>query len=138
MLTSVIPAAPASAAASGSVALECPPVLATSVVAEKYRGWSIYSNDPLRLTGADIEFAVDHEEGLLDPDEIKHLGDANLSVVRIFRLAEHRDVRNPSLVCHHGVHAQLSRELPHGAVECTVVQHERFGPEEFEFEARCR
>ena len=138
LLASLIFAPPASLAAKVRVALECPSVLATSVFAEKYRGWSIYSNDPLRLTGADISFAVDNEEGWLEPDETKHLSDENLSVVHIFRLAEHSEVKNPSLVCHYGVHAQLSRELPRGTVECKVVKHQRFGPEEFEFDASCR
>jgi len=138
LLASFLVAAPVSPATKGSIALECPPVLATSVVAEKYRGWFVYSNDPLRLTGADIAFFVDHEDGWLDPDEISHLNDEDLSVVHTFRLVEHRDIEHPMLVCHYGVHAQLSRALPPGAVECTVVQHQRFGPEEFEFEALCR
>lgn len=70
LLTSFFLAAPASWVNKVSIALECPPVLATSVVAEKYPGWSVYSNDPLRLTGADIAFVVDHEDGLLDPDKV--------------------------------------------------------------------
>ena len=138
LLASLVLAPPASMAAKVSVALKCPSVLATSVLAQKHRGWSIYSNDPLRLTGADIAIAVENEEGWLDPDETKHLSDENLSVVHTFRLAKHRDIKNPSLVCHYGVHAELSRELPRGAVECEVVQHQRFGPKEFEFEASCR
>lgn len=138
LLISLLLAVPVSSAAKGGVVLECPPILATSVIAEKYRGWLVYSNDPLRLSGADILYVVDHEEGALDPDEVSQLDDEDLSVVHTFRLVEHRDIARPALVCHYGVHAQLSRELPPGAVECKVVQHRRYGPREFEFEASCR
>lgn len=138
LLTGFLHAALAVPATKASVTLECPHVLATNVVAEKHSGWLIYSNDPLRLTGANIEFYANNEDAILDPDKTTHLGDENLSVVQTFRLAEHRDIKKPSLVCHYGVHAQLSRELPLGTVECKVVQHQRFGPNEFEFEASCR
>ncbi len=126
-------------ATEASAVLECPPVLATKVLAEKHRGWSIYSNKPLRLTGADIAFAVENEDATLDPDETKHLDDENLSIVSIFLLAKHREVKKPSLVCHYGVHAQLSRALLPNVVECTVVQRQRFNDlKEFEFEASCK
>lgn len=127
-----------SAHAQASSALECPPVLATKVLAEKHPGWSIYDNDPLRLTGADIEYAVDNEDATLNPDEVRELNDANLSIVQVFRLKAHRRAKHPSLVCHYGVHAQLSRTIPQQAAECTVIQRRQFGPEQFEFEASCR
>ncbi|HXH86580.1 MAG TPA: STY0301 family protein [Nitrospira sp.] len=137
-LTGLLRAAPVFPATKVTVALQCPPVLATTVVAKKYRDWSIYSNDPLRLTGADVAYVVDHEDALLDPDETRQLNDGDLSEVQIFRLTQHRDVKEPELVCHYGVHAQLSRDVPRAAVECKVVHHGRFGPEESEFEASCR
>lgn len=131
--------APLSAAhAQASGALECPPVLATKVLAEKHPGWSIYDNDPLRLTGADIEYAINNEDATLNPDEVRELNDANLSVVQVFRLKAHRRAKDPSLVCHYGVHAQLSRAIPQQIAECRVVQRRQFGPEQTEFEASCR
>jgi hypothetical protein len=138
LLASFVLTPAASRAAEVSVALECPPVLATRVLAEEHRGWSIYSNDPLRLTGADIAYVVNNEGATLNPDATRYLSDENLSEVQIFRLAVHPEVTKPWLVCHYGVHAELSRELPRGAVECKIVQHQRFGPQQFEFEASCR
>ena len=127
-----------SAHAQESNALECPPVLATKVLAEKHPGWSIYDNDPLRLTGADIQYAANNEDATLNPDEVRELNDANLSIVQVFRLKAHRRAKDASLVCHYGVHAQLSRTIPQQTAECRVVQHRQFGPEQFEFEASCR
>jgi len=118
--------------------LSCPSVLATQVVTEKHPDWLVYSNDPLRLTGADIAVSGEHDQGWLEPDETKQMPDENLSLVSIFRLAEHRDIERPSLVCHYGVHAQLSRALPSGTTECKVTKHRRFGPNEYQFEASCR
>jgi hypothetical protein len=54
--------------AKATAALECPAVLATKVIAEKYREWSVYSNDPLRLTCADIAYYVDNDDATLDSD----------------------------------------------------------------------
>ena len=117
--------------------LECPPVLATKILADKHPGWSVYANDPLRLTGADILYAVDNEDATLNPDEVKELSDANLSVVQIFRLRSHGHLEDPWFVCHYGVDAQLSRKLPRHATECRIVQRRQFGPEQSEFEASC-
>ena len=124
--------------AQASIALECPRILATKVLAEKHPGWSIYDNDPLRLTGADIEYTVANEDATLNPDEVHELNDANLSIVQVFRLKAHRSAKEPSLVCHYGVHAQLSRAIPQQTAECRVVQRRQFGPEQSEFEASCR
>jgi hypothetical protein len=137
MLCLILPSPP-SFAAKVAAAVECPAVLATRVLAEKYRGWSIYSNDPLRLTGADVYYVADHEDATLDPDATEELGDENLSVVQIFRIREHPEAKSPWLDCHYGVHAQLSRRLPRGAMECKVVHHRRVGEQEIEFEASCR
>ena len=137
LLAGFVLAPAASVAAKAGAALECPPVLVTKVLAERHRGWSIYSNDPLRLTGADIAY-VSNEDATLDPDETAHLSDENLSVVQVFRLAKHPEAKNPWLVCHYGVHAELSRNLPRGAVECKVIQHQQMRTTEAEFEASCR
>ena len=137
-LATFILASPSAKATESAIEISCPPVLATRVIAQRHRGWLIYSNNPLRLTAANIAFDGEHDGGWLEPDETKHLSDENLSVVSSFRLAEHRDLARPSLVCHYGVHAQLSRNLPSGATECKVIKHLRFGANEYEFEASCR
>lgn len=118
--------------------LECPPILASTVSAEKYPGWFIYSNDPLRLTGADIAYVSDNEDATLDPDTTRHLDDTNLSVVTVFRLSEHPEAKNPMLVCHYGTHAELSRAIPPGATACSIIQHRQFDElKEAEFIASC-
>lgn len=137
-LACLVLASPASLAAQAGAALACPSVLATKVLAQKYRGWWVYSNDPLRLTGADILYYVDNEDATLDPDATEELSDENLSVVQTFRLGAHPEAKAPLLVCHYGEHAELRRRVPGKAAECKVVHHRRFGPDEFEFEASCR
>jgi hypothetical protein len=138
LLTCFVAAAPALAAGGAGASIACPQVMATRVLAGKYRGWEVYSNDPLRLTGADVEYDVGHEEALLDPDETRDLNDPGLSVAQIFRLKEHAEAKDPWLICHYGEHAQLSREIPRGAVQCEVVHHRSLGQDEIEFEASCR
>ena len=125
-------------AAQSAPVLECPPILATRISIEKYRGWSLYSNNPLRLTGADIAYVSDNEDATLDPDSTRNLDDQNLSVVSVFRLSEHREARNPELVCYYGIHAQLSRAIPPGATRCSVIHHRQFDElKESEFVASC-
>ena len=121
-------------------ALECPEVMVHSVDRSKHPGWEIYSNSPLRLTGADIAFVVDdHLDATLDPDETKRLNDDNLSTAQFFHLAKHRNNRPFSLVCHYGMHAQLSKAIPRNLLECSVVHHERFhDAKEGEFEVFCK
>jgi hypothetical protein len=102
------------------------------------RDWSLYSNDPLRLTGADIAYVSD-EDSTLDPDETKQPDDRNLSVIALFHLRRHPGLKNASLVCHYDEHAQLSRALPPGITECAVTRHRQFDENtESEFEAICR
>ena len=121
-------------------AVKCPKVMVHSVDRSKHLGWEVYSNRPLRLTGADIAYVVDdHYDATLDPDETKRLNDDNLSTVQFFHLAKHRANKSFSLVCHYGVHAQLSRAIPRNLLECSVVHHERFDDaNEGEFEAVCK
>jgi hypothetical protein len=66
------------------------------------------------------------------------LSDQNLSVAQTFRLNAHPEAKKPFLVCHYGVHAELRRRVPTKASECKLVHHQRFGPDEFEFEPSCR
>lgn len=116
--------------------LNCPPVMVTQVDKAAHVGWLVYSNQPLRLTGSDIEYAVDgHLEATLDPDGEKQLNDDQLSVSSIFRIANHRSKGPFSLVCRYGVHAQLSRTIPRHIKECIVIRHGRFA--EVEFEVSC-
>jgi hypothetical protein len=137
-LTGLLLATPAFSSNKARIAIECPSVLATTVVARKYKGWFIYSNDPLRLTGADIAYLVDHEDATLDPDETRELKDESESVVQIFRLKQHREAEKPELVCHYGIHAQLSRTIPPRAVECEVIHYRIPRQEEIDFEASCQ
>jgi hypothetical protein len=120
------------------VLFACPSVLATTVDAGKYSGWSIFSNDPLRLTGVDIELAEGDDDAPLEPDETKYLNDEDGSVVQIFRLTRRRTNKQYQLVCHYGEHAQLSRALPASAVECSVVQRQQLVSTEYEFGASCK
>jgi hypothetical protein len=123
----------------GKALLECPSVVAAKILTNRYPGWSIYSNDPLRLTSADIQVDSGHLESTLDPDEIVNLDDAQLSEIRIFKLAQHRDASgNLLLLCNYGTHAQLSRKLPRDVVECRWVHHRRFDAQGVEFAASCR
>lgn len=118
--------------------LECPQVMAHVPVKSKYPGWFVYSNKPLRLSGADIRFIGDsHLEGTLDPDRVERLNDRDLSIASVFDLLKHRDEKPFSLDCHYGVHAQLSREISDELIECTVIRHVRFG-EEGEFKVSCQ
>lgn len=116
-------------AAKSIVVLECPYVMATTVSAEKHRGWSVYSNNPLRLTGADIAFISpnSNEDATLDPDEVKHLNDEDMTDVSVFRLVKHSEAKRPSLICHYGIHAQLSRSIPAHSTECLVIHHQSYG-----------
>ena len=125
-------------AGAATASLACPPVLAVDVRADKHPGWSLYSNDPLRLTGADIAFVSD-EDSILDPDETKQPDDRDLSVIALFHLRRHPELKDASLVCHYGEHAQLSRALPPGITECAVTRHRQFDEKtEAEFAAMCR
>ena len=118
-------------------ALVCPAVMASRIDKSAHSDWAIYSNSPLRLSGADIQFVVDgHLEATLDADEDIRLNDDALSKASIYRLSVHRDAQPFTLVCHYGVHAQLSRNLPRSAQECKVIKHGRFT--KIEFEASCR
>jgi hypothetical protein len=119
--------------------LECPPIMAHEPLKEQHPGWFVYSNRPLRLSGADIAYVVDsHYEATLEPDRVNQLNDDSLSTSSVFQLAKHRSRKPFSLVCHYGVHAQLSRTIPEGIVECIVVHHGRFGDEQGEFKVSCR
>lgn len=119
--------------------LECPQIMAHTPVKEKYPGWTVYSNDPVRLTGADITFVTrDQEDGSLDPDQVVHLNDSNLSVVSVFRLLKHHSKAPFSLVCHYGVHAELIKAIPYRVKECAVVHHMEYGAGEGEFTVSCK
>lgn len=120
--------------------LECPNIMAHTVDKNKHPGWSIYSNMPVRLTGADIAYVVDqHYEATLEPDQMDRWNDNNLSTAQVFQLTKHRDAKDLSLVCHYGVHAQLTKAIPGNIRECTVVHRERFDdPKEGEFKAFCK
>lgn len=119
--------------------LACPGVFKTRVVESEHTQWNIYSNNPLRLTGAHILYFCDNEECTLDPDETRRLTDDQLSTVQVFRLADHPEAKHPVLVCEYGVHAQLSREIPAHQSQCSVTQHGRFyDAVDFEFEVVCK
>lgn len=127
------------AASAAKAALECPSVMAHLPVKENYPGWAVYSNKPLRLTGADIEFVVEsHLEATLDPDRTTRLNDADLSTVSVFNLLKHRSDKPFTLVCHYGVHAQLSRSIPASFTECTIIQHGRITDDNGEFKVICQ
>lgn len=119
--------------------LECPNVMAHTVDRTQHPGWTIYSNMPVRLTGADIEYFVDeHYEATFEPDESNRLNDDNLSTAKVFDLTKHREAKDLSLVCHYGVHAQLSRAIPKNIRECTIVHRGRFDEtKEGEFRVFC-
>lgn len=120
------------------MSLACPQVMAHAPIKEQHPGWLVYSNDPLRLSGADIAYVVDsHLEATLEPDAVTALNDANLSTASVFRLGKHRGKGPFSLVCHYGVHAQLSRVIPKGVNECTLVRHGRFDDQDGEFGMSC-
>ena len=127
-------------ALANETTLECPNVMAHIVDKKKHPGWSIYSNMPVRLTGASIAYVVDgHLEATLEPDETNRLNDENLSTAQVFQLARHRDAKDLSLPCHYGVHAQLSKAIPATTRECSIVHHERFDEtKQGEFEAFCK
>jgi len=120
--------------------LKCPNVMAHTVDRRKHPGWTVYSNMPVRLTGADITYVVDqHYEATLAPDQTNRLNDGNLSIEQVFQLTKHRDTKDLSLLCHYGVHAQLIKAIPGNMRECSVVHHGRFDEtKEGEFEASCR
>lgn len=71
--------------AQGQNVLQCPSVLSTQVEEEKYTGWEIYCNNPLRLTGADIAYAEGNLDATLDPNETKRLNDDHLSTLSVYR-----------------------------------------------------
>jgi hypothetical protein len=126
------------AASVEKITLACPPVMAHLPVKEDYPGWAVYSNKPLRLTGADIEFVVEsHLEATLDPDRTTRLNDADLSTVSVFNLLKHRSDKPFTLACHYGDHAQLSRSIPDSFTECTIVQHGRI-TDDGEFKVFCQ
>jgi hypothetical protein len=119
--------------------ISCPAVMAHAPLKDEHRGWNVYSNKPLRLSGADLAYTVDsHLEATLDPDRVDRLNDELWSTASVFQMTKHRRKGPFMLVCHYGVHAQLSRAVPKQVAECVVVRHGRFGPEEGEFEVVCR
>jgi hypothetical protein len=120
--------------------LECPNVMAHTVDRKQHSGWSIYSNMPVRLTGADIQYVVDeHLEAALEPDQIKYLNDENLSTAKVFQFMRHLGLEGLSLVCHYGVHAQLTKAIPASVRKCTIVHHGRFDEtREGEFKVFCQ
>jgi hypothetical protein len=119
--------------------LDCPTVMAHTVDKTKHPGWSIYSNMPVRLTGADIAYVVDrHYEATLEPDQTDYWNDDNLSTAQVFQLTKHKGANDLSLVCHYGVHAQLSKAIPAKTRVCTIVHRRRFDEtKEGEYSAYC-
>lgn len=125
------------AADAGTPVLACPTVMVHRADPDAHPGWTIYSNDPLRLSGADFLFVVDgHLEATLDPDEVRVLHDENQTEIRVFRVARHRRKGPFTLLCEYGEHAQLIRPLPTQIEECTVVRRQAFG-DEGAVEVRC-
>ena len=116
-----------SALAGGPKAIACPQVLKTVVDQRLFKDWSIYSNDPLHLTGAwvkDNSIPPNHLEGVLDPDSAIELNDDKLSVQSAYRLPHARD-RQLLLQCNYGVHAHLAKALPKTIAQCVFVKHRR-------------
>ena len=139
LIVLVISAAMGETSQADRTALACPSSFSVAVNKELYTGWFVYSNNPLRLTGADITYSEDHEEAMLDPNDTLRLDDDRLSTVSTFRLPKTWSAIDFNLVCHYGVHAQLSRKIPHSLYECQVIQHGRFNDRtEFEFQAICK
>lgn len=119
-------------------ALKCPGSLSTSVNQGAYAGWRVYSNNPLRLTGADISYVDGGVEATLDPDRRLPLNDEKLSSAGIYNLRSAGRRHVLYLDCHYGEHAQLSRVIPKSMSECRVVHHGRFDDaQDFEFEVTC-
>jgi hypothetical protein len=127
--------------AVGADPLRCPSSLSVVVNSDLYKGWGVYSNNPLRLTGADISFfdAVTNEEATLDPNETVRLNDRLWSTVSTFLLPRKQGGAVFHLLCNYGEHALLNREIPSSLSECHVTRHGRFNDStEFEFEAGCK
>ena len=126
------------AAASAKTKLECPQVMVHRADPTAHPGWKIYSNEPLRLSGADLMYVVDsHLEATLDPDSVKTLSDANQSELSVFHVAKYRGRGPFTLICHYGDHAQLARPLTKEVEECTVVRRKVFSFEG-EVDVKCR
>ena len=118
--------------------LRCPGSLSVSVNEKAYPGWEVYSNDPLRLTGADVSYLAGNEEATLDPQQPVRLNDDRLSTVSVYDLRKAGGRHELYLDCHYGIHAQLSRAIPPSMTECRVVHHGAFDDtREFEFEVGC-
>lgn len=122
---------------AATLALECPKVMAHRPEPTAHTGWTIYSNDPLRLSGADLMYIVDsHLEATLNPDEVRALNDENQSELSVFRIFKHRAQAPFTLICQYGDHAHLARRLPAQVKECTVVRRKSFA-EEGEVDVKC-
>lgn len=123
---------------ASTFALECPKVMVHRPDPAAHPGWAIYSNEPLRLSGADLMYSADsHLESTLDPDEVRALNDEKQSELSIFRISKHRAEAPFTLICQYGVHAQLARQLPRQVKECTVVRRKSFA-EEGEVDVKCQ
>lgn len=124
-------------AGSANSVVECPKVMVHRADAGAHPGWVIYSNEPLRLSGADFMYIVDsHLEATLDPDEVRRLNDESQTEVSVFRVTKHRREGPFTLLCEYGDHAQLIRSIPKQVKECTVVRRKSFG-EEGAVEVKC-
>jgi hypothetical protein len=129
---------PVFAGGVGGPILECPQVMVHRADPAAHPGWAIYSNDPLRLSGADVMYVVDsHLEATLDADEVRRLNDESQTEISVFHVSAHRRQGPFTLVCQYGDHAQLAREIPKQARECTVLRRQFFA-EGGAVEVKCR
>jgi hypothetical protein len=123
--------------------LRCPLMLSSKVNEEKYKGWTISSNNPLRLTGAWITRSDGgHLDETPDPDKTVRLNDRSDTLVRIHYLKtiKRRFGKPWNLQCFYGAHTELTHEIPKALSECQVLQHNIWNEadNENEFEAFCK
>ena len=123
--------------------LRCPSILDAQVNQEKYKGWFIYLNNPLRLSGAWITRSDGgHRDETPDPDRTEIIKDENNTHVEIYYLhtLKKRFGLPWNFQCFYGEHVELTREIPKSFSECRVVRHQTWNraDNEPEFEAFCK
>jgi hypothetical protein len=105
--------------------LRCPPVLSVKVNEEKHKGWTIYSNNPLRLSGAWITRSDGgHLDETPETDKTERLNDQSQTLVHIHYLKTFkRRFGEPwNLQCFYGDHAQLTHKIAKALTGCRVLQ----------------
>ena len=124
-----LPVAPAS--------VQCPSIMEVKIDKDAHPGWWVYSNNPLRLTSADIMY-VDVEEALLDPETVEKGTDGKEAMSSIFNLEGQPPSRELVLICHYGIHAELRRSLSKDLKTCRFTRFRQWDVlKGASFEATC-